>query len=65
MTSVNRIHASILERIGGTPLIELQHLVPEGSARILVKLESQNPAGSMKDRMGLAMVEAADVQVPG
>lgn len=60
MTSVNRIHASILERIGGTPLIELQHLVPEGSARILIKLESRNPTGSMKDRMGLAMVEAAE-----
>ncbi len=60
MTSVNRIHASVLERIGGTPLIELRHLVPDGSARILVKLESQNPTGSMKDRMALAMVEAAE-----
>jgi cysteine synthase A len=60
MTSANRIHVSILERIGGTPLIELRHLVPEGRARILIKLESQNPTGSMKDRMGLAMVEAAE-----
>lgn len=60
MTSVNNVHASILERIGGTPLIELRRLVPEGGARILIKLESQNPTGSMKDRMGLAMVEAAE-----
>lgn len=60
MTSANKIHTSILELIGGTPLIELRRLVPEGSARILIKLESQNPTGSMKDRMGLAMVEAAE-----
>src|SRR3546814_14408633 len=43
-----------------TPLIEFRNLVPPGSARILVKLESQNPTGSMKDRMALAMVEAAE-----
>src|SRR5688572_26521449 len=54
------IHASILERIGETPLIQLRKLVPPGSARILVKLESENPTGSMKDRMALAMVEAAE-----
>lgn len=55
-----RIHASILERIGGTPLIQLRSLVPDGSARILVKLESENPTGSTKDRMALAMIEAAE-----
>jgi cysteine synthase A len=60
MTSVHDVHASILDRIGGTPLIELRRLAPEGSARILIKLESQNPTGSMKDRMALAMVEAAE-----
>lgn len=54
------IHRSILERIGGTPLIELTRLVPAGHARVLVKLESENPTGSMKDRMALAMVEAAE-----
>lgn len=54
------IHSSILERIGDTPLIELHDLVPQGSARILVKLESENPTGSMKDRMALAMIEAAE-----
>jgi cysteine synthase A len=52
--------SSILGRIGGTPLIELAALAPSGSARILVKLESENPTGSMKDRMALAMIEAAE-----
>jgi cysteine synthase A len=51
---------TILDTIGRTRLIPLQHIVPEGSARILVKLEYENPTGSMKDRMALAMVEAAE-----
>jgi cysteine synthase A len=51
---------TVLETIGGTTLLPLQHIVPERSARILLKLESQNPTGSMKDRMALAMVEAAE-----
>jgi cysteine synthase A len=55
-----RVHGSILERIGSTPLVELHALVPTGSARILVKLESENPTGSMKDRMALAMIDAAE-----
>lgn len=51
---------TILSTIGGTRLLPLQHLVPEGSARILLKLEYENPTGSMKDRMAQAMVEAAE-----
>lgn len=51
---------TMLDMIGQTSLIPLQHMVPEESARILVKLEYQNPTGSMKDRMALAMVEAAE-----
>ena len=51
---------TVLDAIGHTRLIPLQHIVPEGSARILVKLEYENPTGSMKDRMALAMVEAAE-----
>lgn len=50
---------TILDAIGHTRLIPLLHLVPAGSARILVKLELENPTGSMKDRMALAMIEAA------
>jgi cysteine synthase A len=60
MTRAASIHASILERIGATPLIELRAMLPEQSARILIKLESENPTGSMKDRMALAMIEAAE-----
>jgi threonine dehydratase len=42
-----------------TPLIQLRHVVPTGSARVLLKLESQNPTGSMKDRMALSVVNRA------
>jgi len=50
----------MLETIGNTRLVPLRHLVPERSARVLLKLEYENPTGSMKDRMALAMVEAAE-----
>jgi len=60
MSRTTSIHSSILERIGSTSLIELRSIVPHNSARILVKLESENPTGSMKDRMALAMIEAAE-----
>ncbi len=50
---------SILDSIGRTRLIRLSHIVPEGSAGILVKAEYENPTGSMKDRMALAMIETA------
>ena len=50
---------TILETIGNTPLVELRSIVPAGSARILLKLESHNPTGSMKDRMAKAMIDGA------
>ncbi len=50
----------ILATIGNTPLIQLQKLVPPGSARVVVKLEGANPTGSMKDRMAKAMIEGAE-----
>jgi cysteine synthase len=49
----------ILSAIGGTPVVELQRVVPAGSARVLVKLESHNPTGSMKDRMAVAVIRGA------
>jgi cysteine synthase A len=55
-----RIDASVLQRIGGTPLLELKRIVPDRCARILIKVESVNPTGSMKDRMALAMIEAGE-----
>lgn len=50
----------ILDRIGNTSLLPLRHVAPSGGARILLKIESENPTGSMKDRMALAMIEAAE-----
>jgi cysteine synthase A len=51
---------TVLDTIGGTRLLPLQRMVPQGSARVLVKLEYGNPTGSMKDRMALAMIQAAE-----
>ncbi len=51
---------TILQTIGNTTLLELRHVVPAGHARVLIKLEGQNPTGSMKDRAALAMIEAAE-----
>jgi cysteine synthase A len=50
---------SILASIGNTPVIELQRIVPKGCARILLKLESHNPTGSMKDRMAKSVIYGA------
>ena len=51
---------TLLNTIGKTSLIPLRRIVPEDSARVLIKLEYENPTGSMKDRMALAMVESAE-----
>ncbi len=50
----------MLALVGATPMVRLRQVVPDGAAEVLVKLESYNPAGSVKDRIGLAMVEAAE-----
>jgi cysteine synthase len=56
----------LLDAIGNTPLIEFRRVVPSGSARVVAKLESANPTGSMKDRMARAIVKhaAADGRLP-
>jgi cysteine synthase A len=54
------ISRNVLDAIGNTPLVQLRKLVPPGHARILVKLEWENPTGSMKDRMAKACVESAE-----
>jgi cysteine synthase A len=46
--------------IGNTPLVQLCKVVPEGAGRIFVKMESQNPTGSMKDRMALGLITKAE-----
>jgi cysteine synthase A len=60
MADSTSIPNGVLGAIGDTPLIELRKVVPSGSARVLAKLEWANPTGSMKDRVALAMVEAAE-----
>jgi len=53
---------NVLDAIGNTPLVALRRVVPRGSARVVVKLESANQTGSMKDRVAKAMVTAAIAQ---
>jgi cysteine synthase A len=57
-----RLHDSVLQLVGGTPLVRLPRLEAAGglAARLALKLEYLNPLGSVKDRIGLAMVEAAE-----
>src|SRR5947207_2082078 len=56
---MKEISQNILECIGNTSLLPLRKIGPKNGARILLKIESENPTGSMKDRMALAMIEAA------
>ncbi len=51
---------TVLELVGGTPIVRLDELSPPGGPTILAKLEYLNPGGSVKDRIGLAMIEAAE-----
>ncbi|MSQ22958.1 MAG: cysteine synthase family protein [Chloroflexi bacterium] len=53
-------YSSILDTIGHTPLVELKSFSPREGVRIFAKLEGQNPTGSVKDRIALAMVEQAE-----
>jgi cysteine synthase A len=52
--------SSVLELVGDTPIVRLNRLLAEGSATVWAKLEMLNPMSSVKDRLGLAMVEAAE-----
>src|SRR5262245_1967358 len=51
---------SLLDTVGGTPLVGLPRMSPTPDVRLWAKLEDQNPTGSVKDRVGLAMVAAAE-----
>jgi len=51
---------TIEETIGNTPLVQLARVVPQGAGRVLVKLEGNNPAGSVKDRAALFMISGAE-----
>jgi len=55
-----RTAGSLLELVGNTPLVELRQLAPKPTVRLYAKLEGQNPTGSIKDRVAVAMIEAAE-----
>jgi cystathionine beta-synthase len=57
---VAREYPTLLELVGATPIVRLDKLSPRGGAPILAKLEYLNPGGSVKDRIGLPMIEAAE-----
>ena len=55
-----RIFNDITETMGGTPLVRINRLIPKDHANVLAKCEFFNPLGSVKDRIGVAMIEAAE-----
>ena len=60
---LHQLSPSSLDAIGKTPVVQLQRVVPENCADVLIKLEYFNPTGSYKDRMALAMIREADYVV--
>jgi cysteine synthase B len=54
------VYASVIDMIGNTPIVDVSQLSPKPSVRILAKIESQNPAGSVKDRIARNMIEEAE-----
>jgi cysteinyl-tRNA synthetase len=57
---LNRKKGNVLDLIGNTPMVEIQRLNPNRRVKIFAKLESFNPGGSVKDRIALSMIEAAE-----
>lgn len=57
---MSKLYNNITELIGNTPIVKLNHLVPEDVADVYVKLEAFNPGSSVKDRIALSMIEAAE-----
>jgi cysteine synthase len=57
---VTRVPSNIAEHVGSTPMVQLTRMAPELEAELFAKLESANPGGSVKDRIGVSMIEAAE-----
>lgn len=55
-------HASVLDMIGNTPMVDVSNLSPNPNVRILAKMEMQNPFGSVKDRIAKRMIETAEAE---
>jgi len=60
MMTNNKIHDSVFELIGNTPMVRLNRIGSGLASEILVKLEYMNPSGSLKDRIALEMIEQAE-----
>ena len=56
------ITANLADLVGGTPMVELTRVAPDCGAALIAKLEAYNPAGSVKDRIGVAMIDAAEAE---
>ena len=63
VSSISRaLPDNLSDLVGGTPMVRLGRLAPDGCAELVGKLEAYNPAGSVKDRIGVAMIEAAEAE---
>ena len=60
VANTTQLHASVLEMIGNTPIVDVSSLSPNPNVRILAKMEMQNPFGSVKDRIAKSMIETAE-----
>src|SRR2546427_10956711 len=56
------IPKNLADLVGGTPLVRMTRVAPDCGAELIGKLESYNPAGSVKDRIGVAMIDAAEAE---
>jgi len=59
---VARIPSNIAEHVGRTPIVQLTRVAPDAEAELFAKLEAFNPGGSVKDRIGVSMIEAAEAE---
>jgi len=62
VTSNGAIPDNLADIVGGTPMVRLTRVAPDCSAELIAKLEAYNPAGSVKDRIGVAMIDAAEAE---
>ena len=61
MSANGIVNASVLDLIGNTPMVDVSNLSPNPRVRIVAKLESQNPFGSVKDRIARQMILQAEI----
>ena len=57
---MSRIPTNIADHVGGTPVVQLTRIAPDLDVELFAKLEAFNPGGSVKDRIGVSMIDAAE-----